>query len=106
MGRLFTGVILILFVLVVNLFVAFIETGATSADGFDASCSGNATQCQADAQGQAGFFSNLFDAAVSPFDGEGAALDLINGVWLLVMITLLSLGVLLIVLSVVPLTSE
>lgn len=107
MGRLITGVVIILFLLVLNLLLAFIQTGAAEAEGFDQDCAGqNATECAEDAQSQGAFFATLFSVTVQaqPF-GEDAPF-ILNLLAFIVMLTLLSTAVLLIVSSFIPTLSE
>lgn len=104
MGRLITGVSIILFVLVINLLVAFITTGAATATPFEQDCSGNATACSQDAASQASFFSTLKNAAVNPL-GDGTP-EIISSLWFLIMITLLTTGILLVIFSAVPTLAE
>lgn len=104
MGRLISGISIILFVIVVGLFNAFVQTGTASGDGFGEDCSGdNATACAEDAQSRGDFLDTLRAATIEPFPG---APDFINTTWALVGITLLTAGILLVVFSFIPLTSE
>lgn len=103
MGRLTRGVLIILFVLVVGVLNAFIQTGAAATEGFEQSCTGNATNCSNDAQNQADFFDTLFSAEVAELP---SAPPIVNILFLLVMVTLLSLGVLEAIFGVLPFYSE
>lgn len=102
MGRLVTGSLLILFFIVVNVLAAFITTGAESGS-FTDSCttSQNVTTCEE--SGRESFFSAVADVSVSGFDGAPV---IVNVLWLLLGVFLLSMGVLLIVVSFIPTTSE
>lgn len=107
MGRLLSGVLIILFLIVLNLLLAFIQTGATTADGFDQDCAGqNATACAEEAQTQSTFFDTLFGVTVAgqPFGAD--APTILNVLAFVIMLTLLSTAILLIVLAFVPLTAE
>lgn len=102
-----SGVLIILFLVILNLLLAFIQTGATTANGFDQDCSGqNATACAEEAQSQSAFFSTLFSVSVAaqPFGAD--APTILNVLAFVIMLTLLSAAILLIVLAFVPLTSE
>lgn len=108
MGRLTTGVSIILFVLFVGVLVAFVKTDIVNfdseEDAFTTNCTeGNATSCSEEAQSSSDFFGQLFDATIEPFDDVPA---IFNALWLLVMVALLSMAVLLIIDSQVPLLSE
>lgn len=97
-----SGVMIILFVLVVNLLNAFIISGSTATTQLEGcTSSNNVTTCES--QGKESFFDSLFGATFMPFDGAPVIL---NAVWAMVMLTLLSTGVLLIVLSFIPFTAE
>lgn len=104
------GVSIILFVLFIGVLVGFVKTNIATFEagdsfGQDTECSSgqNATSCAEEALSSGTFFSQLFDAAVLPFDDVPA---IFNVLWILVMVALLSMAVLLIVDSQVPLLSE
>lgn len=102
MGRLLDGSLILLFYILVNVLAAFITSGAESGS-FTDSCStaNNVTSCESG--GRESFFDAVADVTVSGFDG---APPIVNILWLLVGVFLLSLGVLLIVVSFIPTTSE
>lgn len=102
MGRLLDGSLILLFYLLVNVVAAFITTGAESGSFTDAcSTSNNVTSCES--SGRESFFSAVADVSVSGFDGAPV---IVNIIWLLIGVFLLSVGVLLIVVSFAPTTSE
>lgn len=104
MGRLITGVSIILFVIVVGLFNAFIQNGSATGSGFDESCSGdNATACAEDAQSRTDFLDTLRAATIEPFPG---APTFINTTWFIIGLTMLTSGILLVIFSFIPWTSE
>lgn len=110
MGRLTDGVSILLFILFIGVFVAFVKTDVVAFDqqgsyGQETECptGTNATECAETAQSSGTFFAELFEAAVLPFDDVPA---IFNALWILVMVALLSMAVLLIVDSQVPLLSE
>jgi len=108
MGRLLTGVSIVLFLIVINLLLAFIQTGSTTAQGFSSGCSSsqNATACSADAADRADFFAALRSVTVQaqPFGADAPAI--FNVVFFVVSITMLTTAILLIVSSFIPLLSE
>lgn len=103
MGRLSRGVLIVLFVLVVGVLNAFVQTGAANQDAFEQPCSGDATACSEDAQSQSSFFATLFSAEVATLPD---APDIVNVLFLLIMVSLLSLGILEAVFGVLPFYSE
>jgi hypothetical protein len=107
MGRLSMGVGIILFLIVLNLLLAFIQTGVASGTGFDNPCEGqNATQCGSEAASQSDFFDALFSVSVAaqPFGPD--APTVINLLAFIIMLTALSMAVLLIITSFIPTLSE
>lgn len=96
------GALIILFYLVINVVAAFIETGAASG-GFTDSCtsSQNVTTCES--AGRESFFEAVADVSVSGFTGAPV---IVNVLWLLIGVFLISLAILNIVLAFTPTTSE
>jgi hypothetical protein len=92
---------IVLFLLVVNILIAFIETGATDSASF-ASCEDEATYTDCDNVGKTSFFETLADVS---FTGITGAPAIINAIWLTVMGLLLTTAILLIVVSFIPTTS-
>lgn len=105
-----SGAMIILFVLVVNVMAAFIGTDtATGTGSFSSACASggsNSTSNHADceAQSKASFFSSVFGTTFTGFGSEAPVI--VNALWGLTMGILLTVGVLLIVLAFIPLTSE
>lgn len=99
-----SGVLIILFVLVIGALNTFILTGSAETVGLSSGCStsNNVTTCEQ--QGKETFFDNLFSATFTPFPEPTPII--INVIWALIMVTLLTTGVLLIVSSFIPFTSS
>lgn len=95
------GVLIVLFLLVANIVMAVIQTGAASASEFS-NCSNSSTYEECDNVGKTTFFSALADVSFTGFSG---APDWLNAIWLTTMGLLLSAAILLIVLAFIPTTS-
>jgi hypothetical protein len=100
-SRLLSGVLIVLFLLIVNIVVAFIESGVASSSSFS-SCDSEGTYEDCDNVGKTSFFSALADVSFTGFTG---APDIVNAIWLTMMGLLLSTAILLIVVSFIPTTS-
>lgn len=100
-SRLMEGSLILLFYLLMNVVAAFITNGSDSSTFSDAcSTSNDVTTCES--AGKASFFSALADVTVTGFDG---APDIVNALWVVTGVFLLSMGILLIVLAFIPTTS-
>jgi hypothetical protein len=100
-GRLAAGATTVLVVIITELMVAFVATGDTSSPrltGCDPQ--GNVTACET--IGKTTFLSTLFSIAVSGFEG---VFPIVNVIWVTVMGGLLTIGILLILTSFLPLVS-
>lgn len=96
-----SGVLIILFLLIVNILIAFISSGAAPTSEFS-DCSESGTFEDCDNVGKTSFFSALADVS---FTGFPDAPLIINALWLTTMGLLLSTAILLIVVSFIPTTS-
>lgn len=100
-SRLLSGVLIILFLLVVNIVVAFVDSGVATSSNFS-DCSEEATYEDCDNVGKTSFFSALADVSFTGFTGAPVV---VNALWLTMMGLLLSTAILLIVVSFIPTTS-
>lgn len=103
MGRLVSGSLIILFYIVMNVLTAYLITGANP-DSFTDTCSTSNDVTTCESAGKAAFFSAVADVTVGDF-GEGTP-AFVSLLWILVGVFLLSMGVLLVVVSFIPTTSE
>lgn len=95
------GVLIIVFLLVVNVLIAFVKLGVANTSEFS-DCADAETYEDCDNVGKTTFFSALADVSFTGFDG---APPIVNAIWLSVMGLFLSAAILLIVLSFIPTTS-
>lgn len=103
MGRLVTGVTIVLFLLITTTLLAFIRQGTASAESIPGcTTNDNATACEN--VGKTTFFAAVRDVAVGNIDDQ--APTIINVLWVLIMATLLTTAVFLIVTSFIPTRSE
>jgi hypothetical protein len=103
LGRLVTGISIVVFILVVNLVAVFIRTDAASTSSVPG-CGGedDATECEN--VGKTTFFEAVRDVSVGNIDDDAPAI--VNVLWLTVMAIMLTAAVLLIVTAFVPTLSE
>lgn len=107
MGRLITGFLIVLFVVVVNTVVAFITTSATGVGGVEevgwTNCDqdDNFTSCEN--VGKTTFLAEVFDVSYTGIDGAPPFLNLL---YVIIVGGLFTVGILLIVLAFVPTTAE
>lgn len=101
MSRLLEGSLILLFLLVVNLLTALVQSGAASTTA-PPGCKDSEDASSCDNVGKTSFVKAVAKTAVKGIEG---APTWFNAVWLLVAAMLLTVGVLLIALSFVPTTS-
>lgn len=103
-NRLFTGLSILLFVLVAGFIIVLANNDETSTFTTAACESGNATQCAEESQGQSGFLDTLRSIDAFTF-GDEAPTE-INVLWISVIGSLIVAAILSIVFFFVPLTNE
>ncbi len=106
MGRLVTGISLILFLIVAGVVIALANGQEATGNGL-AACETdgqNATDCQAEAQSSGSFIDTIRNVEIFSF-GDGTPTEIVV-LWAIIAATLLTAAILLIVLAFVPLTSE
>lgn len=106
LSRLVTGVSIILFLVVIGLVFSLMAGDPATGSGFTAceTVGQNATQCSSEAQGSSGFIDTVRDVGVpQAFDGTPTEIVVLAAI---ILGTLLTVGILLIVFSFVPTTSE
>ncbi|MHB8632761.1 MAG: hypothetical protein ACYDBQ_02170 [Thermoplasmatota archaeon] len=102
MSRLMSGILIVVFVLVVTIVTATVNQGTVAvSNATGCSATDNYTSCQN--VGKSSFLGSLFSTTVTGI--KGAPL-VVNALYLTVTGIMLATGVLLIVMSFVPLTNE
>lgn len=104
MGRLTSGLSILLFVLVCGFVIALANADELETVASDACATGNATQCAEESQSQSGFLDTL--RSINAFNFGNDAPTELNVIWITVLGLLLVAAILLIVFSFVPLTAE
>jgi hypothetical protein len=103
LGRLLGGALIVLFVIVSGVVVAYVREGAEDTTLEATTCSGgNATACADD--NEVSFLDQVDDA--SPADLGDDTPGIISVLWLVTIVFLLTAGLLLIALAFIPLTAE
>lgn len=104
MGRLTTGLSILLFVLVCGFVIALANADSIEEFTSEACATGNATACAEESQGQDDFLDTL--RSINNFNfGEDAPFAL-NVIWISVLGLLIVAAILLIVFSFIPFTTE
>jgi|SRR5690349_4500047 len=100
-GRLITGAVMVLFVIITNLLIGFIRDGATDTQ-FPTGCSSSDDNATCEVVGKTTFLHAILSVVYTPIEGAPA---IINAAWGIAIGFLLAVGTLLIVLAFVPLTN-